>query len=167
MFNKKFWIPFFIIGIIGTLMHFIYEWSGENPVVGLFAPINESIWEHQKLLFFPSIAYSAFSYLKDRKYPNDPISTLFGVISGMLSIITLYYTYKGIIGKDIGWLNIVIFYIGVAVFLITKRIIRKNRVLTGITPNIAAIIIILILSILFGIWTYMPPKLGIFTPPMA
>ena len=151
MFNKRFLIAFLFIGGIGTLMHFIYEWSGENPVVGFLAPINESIWEHQKLLFFPAIAYSAISYLKNRKYPNDPIAALLGVISGMLSIIVLYYSYSGIIGKDIGWLNIVIFYIGVAVFLIIRHIVRKKRILTGGTANIAAVFIILIISVLFGV----------------
>ena len=30
----------------GTLLHFCYEWSGENPFVALFAPVSESVWEH-------------------------------------------------------------------------------------------------------------------------
>lgn len=47
-----------IIGIIfvlvlGTIFHFLYEWTENNFVVGLFAPINESVWEHMKLVFFP------------------------------------------------------------------------------------------------------------------
>ena len=49
---------FLIIGavftiITGTLLHFVYEWSGESLLVGIFSPINESVWEHLKLLFFP------------------------------------------------------------------------------------------------------------------
>ena len=49
---------FLIIGavftiITGTLLHFVYEWSGESLFVGIFSPINESVWEHLKLLFFP------------------------------------------------------------------------------------------------------------------
>lgn len=47
-----------IIGILfvlitGSVSHFLYDWTGKNPVVGLFTPANESIWEHMKLLFFP------------------------------------------------------------------------------------------------------------------
>lgn len=41
------------VSVLGVLMHFVYEWSGSNRFVGLFAPINESTWEHMKLLFFP------------------------------------------------------------------------------------------------------------------
>lgn len=61
-----------IIGIIfvmltGTLSHFLYDWSGQNPVVGLFTPVNESIWEHMKLLFFPMLLYSLIMILKYRR----------------------------------------------------------------------------------------------------
>lgn len=165
MLSKKFLIIFLLIGGIGTLMHFVYGWSGENPVVGVFAPVNESIWEHLKLLFFPSIAYCAFSYLKSQKYPNDPFAALAGVFSGMLTIIILYYTYSGIIGKNIDWLNITIYFIGVAVFLAVRYLIRKNQVFTSGTANLTAIAIIILLSILFAVWSFYPPKLGIFVPP--
>ena len=39
--------------IAGTLLHFTYEWSGNNPIVGIFSSINESTWEHLKLAFYP------------------------------------------------------------------------------------------------------------------
>lgn len=50
-------LAFIIIGTAGTLWHFVYEWSGENPIIGAIAPVNESVWEHLKLLFFPSLFY--------------------------------------------------------------------------------------------------------------
>ncbi len=162
MFDKKFWIAFFIIGITGTLMHFVYEWSGENPIVGVFAPVNESIWEHGKLIFFPSIAFSGIAYLKFSGPRNDPAATLMGVLSGMAAIITLYYTYSGIIGKNIDAINIGLFFVGVAVFLTVRRLIRKNRALTGDTANIVSLIALIAISILFAVWTYIPPNLGIF-----
>ena len=46
--------------ILGTLAHFIYEWSNENFLVGLFTPVSESTWEHMKLLFFPMLLYGVF-----------------------------------------------------------------------------------------------------------
>ena len=41
-------IGFVFVSVIGTLAHFVFEWSGNNTVVGLFCPINESPWEHLK-----------------------------------------------------------------------------------------------------------------------
>lgn len=46
--------------IIGTLLHFVYEWSGNNFIVGLFAPVNESVWEHLKLILLPATLFGIF-----------------------------------------------------------------------------------------------------------
>ena len=56
-------LAYIIIGIAGTLFHFIYEWSGENPIVGAIASVNASVWEHLKLLFFPALFYIIIEYL--------------------------------------------------------------------------------------------------------
>ena len=71
---------FLIIGavftiITGTLLHFVYEWSGESLFVGIFSPINESVWEHLKLLFFPMsvwilIGYFIFGKARDKACIN-------------------------------------------------------------------------------------------------
>ena len=53
--------------ITGSLAHFVYDWSGKNHIVGLFTPINESVWEHMKLLFFPMLIYSLVMLLRYRK----------------------------------------------------------------------------------------------------
>ena len=39
---------FIFISVLGVLLHFTYEWSGDNAVVGLFSAVNESTWEHLK-----------------------------------------------------------------------------------------------------------------------
>ena len=46
-------VSFVIASALGVLFHFMYEWTGENAIAGLFFPINESTWEHLKLIFFP------------------------------------------------------------------------------------------------------------------
>ena len=66
---------FLIIGavftiITGTLLHFVYEWSGESLFVGIFSPINESVWEHLKLLFFPMSVWILIGYFIFGKTEN-------------------------------------------------------------------------------------------------
>lgn len=39
--------------LFGTLLHFLFEWSGNNYIIASFSAINESTWEHLKLVFFP------------------------------------------------------------------------------------------------------------------
>ncbi len=56
---KKWEIAEFIfIAIVGTLLHFVYDWSGQNPAVGIIAPVSESTWEHLKLLFMPALLFT-------------------------------------------------------------------------------------------------------------
>ena len=46
--------------ITGILSHFVYDWSGQNFIVGFFSPVNESTWEHMKLSFFPMLLFSVY-----------------------------------------------------------------------------------------------------------
>ncbi len=48
------------VTVAGIISHFVYEWSGNNSLIGLFFPVNELTWEHMKLVFFPMLIYSLF-----------------------------------------------------------------------------------------------------------
>ena len=50
-------IAIIFISVIGTLLHFMYEWSGHNKVVSLFAAVNESTWEHIKIALTPTYGH--------------------------------------------------------------------------------------------------------------
>ena len=48
--------------ILGSFLHFTYAFLGNNPVVAIFSSINESVWEHLKLLFFPMLLSIIIGY---------------------------------------------------------------------------------------------------------
>ena len=52
-----------VAAFLGTLNHFLYFLSGQSPIVALFCPVNESVWEHLKLLYFPFLFVSIWEYL--------------------------------------------------------------------------------------------------------
>ena len=73
--------------VVGTLLHFTYEWSGENKIIGTFSAINESTWEHLKLIFFPMLIFSIFEGIKIYKETNNYIEAkAIGIIFGILFI---------------------------------------------------------------------------------
>lgn len=39
--------------LIGSVLHFAHQLLGQNPVAGLFFPVNESVWEHCKMVLLP------------------------------------------------------------------------------------------------------------------
>ena len=43
------------IGLAGAGMHFVHEHSGCNPIVGFFGAVNESAWEHLKIMLWPTL----------------------------------------------------------------------------------------------------------------
>lgn len=157
---------FLIISTAGTLLHFLYEWSGKNPIVGMFSAVNESIWEHLKLLFFPAVIWSFTAWLAGKKrYKNDIAASLAGILAGMLTIVSVYYTYTGILGFDISALDIALYYVSVLVFLGIRGIVRSNGILSGRIAHYVSLLSLIIIGILFAVFTFYTPKLGIFQPP--
>ncbi len=148
--------------IIGTLSHFLYEWSGYNIILGIFTPVNESIWEHLKLLFFPVIVFSVYEYFKRGKLNSLIVARTCSLFTGMLFIVSTYYTVSGIIGKNIDWLNITIFFVAVILVFILTEILIKNCHKPSNICIAACLILIIITAILFIVWSFYPPKLNIF-----
>ena len=161
-------IAFFVISILGTLGHFLYEITGENSIIGLFFSVNESTWEHLKLLFFPALLYFTFEYFKcGKKQKNFIRAAALSILFGMLTIVVLFYTYKGILGKNIDFINIAIYYIGVIATLLKRKKLLENGKTENQTADKFYLGILMIFILLFMVWTNNPPSLGIFTPPVT
>ncbi len=154
----------FFVSIIGTLSHFVYEWSGENFFLGLFFPVNESTWEHMKMLFFPMLLYStlAGTQLK-RENPCLRFGMLAGILAGTALIPIFFYTYSGILGFYTTFLDVVIFYLSIiCAFYLAYHLTKSCKNKKYFLPlSIAAGVVF----ILFLIFTYLPPELGIFAQP--
>ena len=48
---------------LGVLLHFAYEWSGDMVVFASISAVNESIWEHMKLLFSAVVMYGIIDFI--------------------------------------------------------------------------------------------------------
>ena len=96
--------------VLGTLSHFFYQWSHENMLVGLFSPVNESVWEHLKLLFFPALTYMLIEQkVMGKAMPGLFGKNLLGLFAGLLAMPLLFYGYTAFSGKSILWVDIGIF----------------------------------------------------------
>ncbi len=151
---------------VGSLLHFIYEWSGNNPIVGIFGAVNESIWEHLKMIFWSVLLFSIVEFVFIGKhYKNYIIGRAVTIYIGLLTVIILYYTYTGVIGQHYMAVDISIFVLSVILgYYVGHRIIdSKNRVNALI--NILGAIGILLLITAFVIYTGNPPQLPLFLEP--
>lgn len=163
---KKNLVAFAVISLLGTLGHFLYSWTGENYFIGLFFPVNESTFEHLKLLFFPALLFFTVEYFFTEERPANYIcASVISVLCGMTSIVTLFYTYKGILGYSIDAINIAIYYISVALTLGKRRKIINEEKFCLNAINKFFLGIVFLITLLFIFWSYNPPTLGIFIPP--
>jgi hypothetical protein len=160
----SFWqmVGFIAAGVGGTLLHFLYDWSGQHPVVGAFSAVNESIWEHMKLLFFPMLVFSLIEYSRIGKdYPNFWCVKLIGTLMGLTAIPVLYYTYTGALGVSADWFNIAIFFITAgAVYWLETRLLQNSR--PRCTFPAVALGTLLLIGVVFVMLTYHPLNLPLF-----
>ena len=146
--------------VVGTLLQFTYEWSNENVFVGIFSTINECVWEHLKLVYFPGIITIIIGcfYLK-KDICNFICAKTVGIISAMVFIVIFFYTYTGILGFDIAIIDIASYFIAV---LIGEYISYRLMISKSNCNNIVAIIILVVLFVCFVTFTFTPPKINIF-----
>ena len=146
--------------VLGTLLHFTYKWSNNNMLVGIFSPINESIWEHLKLMFFPMLITIIIGYLyKGKDIDNYLSSKVIGTIVMLSFTIVFYYTYSGILGTNYVGVDVSIFFIAVALGQYVSYKLMKTKFHGN---NITATIILLVLLLCFVIFTFFPPNIALF-----
>ena len=163
--NKKILISE-IIGLIFCLamsfvFHFAYEWLNKTQAIAWLFATNESVWEHSKIIFYPYFIYSIIEFFILK--PNIKVYLTAKSIPLILSIpvmITLFYTYSGIIGKNFLAIDIAIaVLIIIAKFIISYKILIKGYFSKYWYLYISISIFILIFLI---IYTYFPPHINLF-----
>ena len=170
--TKKQSLIFFSVGalftlILGTIGHFFYEWSGENPLTGIFFPVNESVWEHMKLAVLPTISWWLFYFVFcGKKYALDInvwlTSATLSLVVCLLLIPMLFYFYIQAFGTEIVWVDILIFAVSVAVGqLLGLHYFRYGE---GVSFIFCTAVLSLTV-ILFAVFTFFPPKLPLFEDP--
>ncbi len=147
----------------GNLLHFVYGWSGNHSVAAAFAAVNESTWEHMKLLAMPWIAWSLAEAVTGGGSALFPRAV--GLLAGLTAIPTAYYTLRGIAGQPHHMVNILIFQLAVLLAFAVSRRVRKSGRFEGRGWRMLGLALLLILGALFLRWTYHTPDLPIFVDP--
>ena len=137
--TKYFIKIFIIISIIGTLLHFTYEWSNNNFFIGLISAVNESTWEHLKLGFTPLFIFYIYDYYKIKKINIKSISL--SLLVFIITIISIFYGYQLFTHKLIVIIDTLLYYLGIFLSLLTYFKLRNN-INNNIFYNLIFIIIL-------------------------
>lgn len=164
--KKNIFYGILFISLLGCLLHSVYNLSGKLIIIGLIAPINESIWEHLKLAFFPTIIWWVSSYFVLKRKTQIAWKRWFAsaVISSVISplfIITFYITYTGAFGFNSIILDISSLLIGVLLAQIVARHVYRYAKI-GSLHYYLAIFVLFVFLLAFTFFTFIPPKLPLF-----
>ncbi len=156
-----------LIFFAGSALHFAFEWCGRLAVVAPFVPVNESVWEHLKLAYWPALLYAAVEYVAFRR---DAAGLVLAKSAGILLmpvlIVVLFYAYTALLGHHLLVLDILLFLVAVA----------AGQLLSGMLPNAAqgrawaswaALLAVALLGVAFAVFTFAPPRLPVFRDPVS
>ena len=157
---------FAVTALGGTLLHFLYGWLDKAVWVAPFSSVNESTWEHMKLLFWPAFLFAMVQSLSFRDRKDFWCVKLRGILLGLALIPTIYYTYNGAIGPSPDWLNIAIFFIAAtAAYLFEAKSFRTGE--TACRLPMLALGWLCVVAFLLVAFTFAAPELGIFRDPLT
>ena len=169
--NRKisFWqmIGFLFVSILGTGLHFLFELTERWIGASFFSAVNESIWEHMKLLFYPMLLFA----LIQRRFWGSMQENFWcikatGILAGLLLIPALYYTYTGILGVSADWFNITIFFLAAGfTYWLEAKLFQKPFFCNN--QKRCAIASIFLWIILFTLFTFYPLRIPFFRDPLT
>ena len=148
---------FALVTFGGTILHFLYDWTGGSILVSPFSGVNESTWEHMKLLFWPLFLFALVQRLFFKDQENYWCVKLAEILLGLVLIPVLFYTYNGVFGKSPDWINIAI--------LFEWWVFKRDR-LQCWHPRLAFAAISLI-GVLFVVFTFVTPQIPLFQDPLT
>ncbi len=158
-------IGFWVTALLGTVLHFLYDWTG-SAVVALFSAVNESTWEHMKLAFFPMFVFAIVQwFIAGRQFPGYWCIKMRSIVAGLVLIPVLFYTLGGVFGATPGWVNIAIFFAAVAIaYLWEARQFKKGATCTC---NKWAFALLCLIAVLFFVFTFATPRIALFEDPIS
>ena len=163
--NKIFkweFIGFVFISVMGAALHFVFEWTGELAPVGFFTPVNESVFEHLKLTFWPTVLYAIIIYKWLKHTTNNFLAAKAASVYIMpIIIIIIFYCYTAFTGESIVVVDILTFFIAVAGGQYASYKILKMKPVSR-WLNWLSLVFIVILALIYGLLTFFPPHLPFF-----
>lgn len=160
-------VGFIFTSILGTFLHFLFDLTGGSVFAALFSAVNESIWEHMKLIFYPMVLFAMIEYRAwGKEIPDFWCIKLKGITLGLVLIPLIYYMYTGILGVNADWFNVTIFFIAAAAayYLETRLFTSDHSCVLG---GRLAVVLLCLIAVVFTVLTFLPPRIPFFKDPLT
>jgi hypothetical protein len=160
-------VGFVLVAVVGTLWHYVYDLSGSSWLVGLVAPVNESVWEHTKLVSVPILGWAVWSarhHGRGRMVGRSPapLAAVAAALAGSVVMVLGFYAYVGVLGAHQLTVDIALFLVSVWVAVRTFDLLDQMGPTVPTWLGFALIVGLLAAQALL---TIAPPDLPVFQAP--
>ncbi|MCU0284711.1 MAG: DUF6512 family protein [Candidatus Nanopelagicales bacterium] len=153
------WLGLAFLLVVGSVWHFVHAASGGWAPIGLVAPVNESVWEHTKLVAIPMLLWAAIVGWRTGHMASALVGGVVGGLAGAGLMVVGYYAYVAVLGY--GWFPM---DIGLFVLCSLAALAVLGRVrLVPARGWLAAALVTAELA-LFAVLTVAPPDWPVFVP---
>jgi len=154
-------ISFFAVSLLGVLTHFWHKWFKTGVVLHVLSAINESVWEHMKLSFYPMVLVMVLQVLLTQiYYPGFWGCAAIVVLTATFLVPLLYYPVRKILGREVPAVSISLYFVCILLAFIVEYYLVMSS-FNAINDTLAWVLL-LMTFIAFAYFTYFPPKLPIF-----
>ncbi|SDG44654.1 hypothetical protein SAMN05216241_11327 [Limimonas halophila] len=155
------------IALVGGVLHFAFEWAGGWPPLAVFAAVNESVWEHLKIAFWPAAAWAlgeaAVLRCGGAAFWGARGVGLFAI---PLLIALVFYAYTAVLGHHVLGIDLALFVAAIAAGqTLSAALIGAARASRAVRVAGCALLVVQLAA--FASLTYAPPDLVLFDAPSA
>jgi hypothetical protein len=158
-------LSYIITSISGVLLHFAHKTFKKGKLLHIFSAINESTWEHMKLSFYPMLVIIFIqAFIKNFMFDGFSGIALISIIVGTFSVPLLYYPIRAIIGREVLFISISLYFVCVLLGFLTEFYLVEMKF--NLIPDLWAVSGLGILLCIFAYFTYFPLKHELFFDPI-
>ena len=118
--SKAALITFVVATLAGSCLHFLYAlWP--NGLTALLAPVNESLWEHVKILYWPCLLSGV---LLVRREPESLGARAFSLLLSAAVMLGVGYLYHVVLEGDSLFFDVALYVLVMAAFFLLPCFLR-------------------------------------------
>jgi len=146
------------LGLLGSVLHFLFDWTRHNRFVALFSAVNESYWEHIKIAIWPVLLLQIVLFsLGGYQFPSYVPASTIALYSIPVTMVGLVFLYKSVTKRNILWLDISIFFVCIAIAQsIFVQVLGQLSATSGTV--VMSSLFLLGLIVAFLLFTFRPPR---------
>jgi hypothetical protein len=153
-------IPFTVL--IGSALHYAFACSGYWLPLALVAAVNESVWEHLKLAFWPGLLWALLEYFVLKiDARNFWVAKGLALLVAPTVIVIIFYGYTSILGRNLLALDITTFVLAIAIGQLSSALLINSEMKFNWARSTGAILLAIQLAA-YSSFTFYPQAFGIF-----